>query len=83
MIAKYYPEFLTVTCLNWIPLLSTDQNKEIIINSLRFLVKEGRAKVSCFVLMSNHFHLIWQVMGTNKREDVQRDFLRYTAQQIL
>lgn len=83
MIAKYYPEFLTVTCLNWIPLLSTNQNKEIIIDSIRFLVKEGRVKISGFVLMSNHFHLIWQVMGANKREDVQRDFLRYTAQQIL
>ena len=83
MIAKYYPEFLTVTCLNWIPLLSARENKEIIINSLRFLVREGRVKVSSFVLMENHFHLIWQVMGEHKREDVQRDFLRFTAQQIL
>ena len=83
MIAKYYPEFLTVTCLNWIPLLADRDNKEIIVNSIRFLVKEGRVKVSSFVLMENHFHLIWQVMGEHKREDVQRDFLRYTAQQIL
>jgi len=83
MIAKYYPEFLTVTCLNWIPLLSARENKEIIINSLQFLIKEGSVKVSGFVLMENHFHLIWQVMGSHKREDVQRDFLRYTAEQIL
>ena len=83
MIAKYYPEFLTVTCLNWIPLLSARENKEIIISSLRFLVKEDSVKVSCFVLMENHFHLIWQVMGEHKKEDVQRDFLRFTAQQIL
>jgi putative transposase len=83
MVAKQFPEFITVTGLNWKPVLSIREHKEIIISSLRFLVKEGRVRVSCFVLMENHFHMIWQVMGDHKREDVQRDFLRFTAQQIL
>jgi len=83
MISKYHPEFITVTCLNWIPVLETKEHKNIILESLDFLVKNGRVKVSGFVLMDTHFHLIWQVMGDHKREDVQRDFLRFTAQQIL
>jgi REP element-mobilizing transposase RayT len=83
MISKYYPQFLTVTCLNWTPLLSIREHRDIVIESLRFLVKNGRVKVSAFVLMSTHFHLIWQVMGEHKRENVQRDFLKFTAQQIL
>ena len=33
--------------------------------------------------MSNHFHVIWQMLGDHKREDVQRDFLKYTGQHIL
>jgi REP element-mobilizing transposase RayT len=33
--------------------------------------------------MSNHFHLIWQMMGEHKKANVQRDFLKYTSQQIL
>ena len=33
--------------------------------------------------MSNHFHLMWQMLGDYKREDVQRNFLKYTSQQIL
>jgi putative transposase len=33
--------------------------------------------------MSNHFHLIWQTLSDHKPEDVQRDFLKYTGQQIL
>ena len=81
--SKYHPDFVTVTCLNWIPVLASREHKEIVINSLRFLVKEGRVRVSAFVLMDTHFHLIWQVMGEHKRENVQRDFLRFTAQQIL
>ncbi|MBL7872615.1 MAG: hypothetical protein JNM78_13445 [Cyclobacteriaceae bacterium] len=27
--------------------------------------------------------MIWQVIGDHKKEAVQRDFLRFTAQQIL
>jgi len=83
MISKYYPEFITITCLNWLPVLRPKDHKDIIIESLRFLVQAERVKVSCFVVMENHFHLIWQVMGDHTREDVQRDFLRFTAQQIL
>ncbi len=83
LLAKHYPEFLTVTCLNWKPILAANEHKDVVINSLCFLVKENRIRVSCFVIMQNHFHLIWQVMGDHQREDVQRDFLRYTAQQIL
>ena len=83
MLSKYHPEFITVTCLKWVPILEAQEHKDIVIESLRFLVKGGRVKVSCFVLMDTHFHLIWQVMGEHKREDVQRDFLRFTAQQIL
>jgi putative transposase len=32
--------------------------------------------------MPNHIHLIWKVNNNLKREDVQRDFMKYTAQQI-
>ncbi|HTD92751.1 MAG TPA: hypothetical protein VK644_03020 [Chitinophagaceae bacterium] len=32
--------------------------------------------------MSNHFHLIWQMNAGLQPEEVQRDFLKYTAQKI-
>jgi putative transposase len=81
--AKDYPEFITVTCLNWKPLMQEDKHKEVIISSLEFLTKEQRIMVYAFVIMNNHFHLIWQMVGDHKREDVQRDLLKYTGQQIL
>lgn len=73
--AKYYPEFMTATCLEWKPVLEDERHKDIIIDSLRFLTRETRATIYGFVLMQNHFHLIWQMMGIHEREDVQRDFL--------
>ena len=83
MIAKEYAEFITVTCLEWVHILKEDRFKDIVIDSLRFLSKEGRIRLYGFVIMSNLFHLIWQVLGDHKRNDVQRDFLKFTGQQIL
>jgi putative transposase len=81
--AKDHPDFITVTCLEWKPILQEDRFKEIIISSLSFLSKANRVTVYAFVIMDNHFHLIWQIMNEHTREAVQRDFLRYTSQQIL
>lgn len=68
--AKQHAEFLTVTCLEWKHVLADDRFKDIITSSLTFLTKSGRVSVYAFVIMSNHFHLIWQIMGDHKRDDV-------------
>ena len=77
-----YPQFLTVTNLEWKKLLKPDKYKDIIIDSLRFLVKEKRIILYAFVIMENHLHLIWQMQAGIKPADVQRDFLKFTAQKI-
>jgi len=82
-ILKSHPEFITVTCLNWKPILMEDRFKNIIIDSLSYLSGAKRVSVYAFVIMSNHFHLIWQMIGDHKKEDVQRDLLKFTGQQIL
>ena len=81
--SKEHAEFVTVTCLEWNHILKEDRFKDIVIDSLRFLSDENRIYVYGFVIMSNHFHLIWQMQGDHSRENVQRDFLKYTGQQIL
>ncbi len=83
MYAKEHAEFITVTCLEWKHILKEDRFKDIITASLSFLSNAKRISVYGFVIMSNHFHLIWQMIGDHKREEVQRDFLKYTGQQIL
>ena len=81
--ASEYPLFTTITCLEWKHLLTEDRFKDIIISSLEYLVKKQRVTICSFVIMNNHLHLVWQMVGDSRREDVQRDFLKYTAQQIL
>jgi len=79
---EYYPHFFTATVLEWKPLLKQDKYKALILESLAFLVKEGRIKLFGFTIMINHIHLVWHIQPAYKREDVQRDFLKFTAQQI-
>ena len=81
-IISEYPHFFTATNLEWKKLFSRDKYKNIIIESMRFLVKNKRVIIYGFVIMENHIHIIWQLQAGKKREDVQRDFLKYTAQQI-
>jgi putative transposase len=78
-----YIQFFTATILNWNKLLLDDKYKQIIIQSLSFLIKNGRIKLFGFVIMPNHIHLLWQIAKNLRREDVQRDFMKFTSHQML
>ena len=51
-----YLQFFTATNLWWKKLLQPDKYKQIIIDSLKFLVENKRVKVYGFVIMPNHIH---------------------------
>ena len=77
-----YPHYFTATNLEWKRLLTKEKYKAIIIESMRFLVTDKRVIIYGFVIMDNHIHIIWHLQPNRRREAVQRDFLKYTAQQI-
>ncbi len=74
--------FFTATIVDWVQVFHDNDNKMIVVNSLLFLTKENRVKILGFVIMPNHIHLIWQIINPHSKSSVQRDFLKYTAQQI-
>jgi len=80
---EHYPEFFTATILEWKFLLKPDKFKGIIVDSLSFLVKDGRTKIYGFVIMDNHIHIIWQPKADHTPEKIQHSFLKFTAQSIL
>ena len=51
-------QFFTATILEWKQLLKQDRYKDVIIDSLTFLVEEGRAVIYGFVIMPNNIHLL-------------------------
>ena len=79
MLKSYYTEFFTATILNWQKLLHDDNLKQIIVDSLQWLVKEKRCTVYAFVIMPNHMHLLWRIAEGLEREMVQGALLSFTA----
>lgn len=75
--------FYTATVLNWEQILQEKERKEIILNSLRYLVEEKAAKVYAYVIMPNHLHLLWNPLKNKKYQNLQLSFMRFTAQKLL
>src|SRR4028118_1089819 len=79
----HYAQFFTATNLNWLPVLSYDTCKQFVVDALKFRATKKQVTVYAFVIMPNHIHVIWQIHDRIKKEDFQRDFLKFTAKQIL
>lgn len=75
-------EFFTATCLNWQYLLKEKRHKEIVLESLQFLVKEERIWLYGYVIMPNHIHLLWRKQDAWIDKSIQQQFLKFTAQNI-
>jgi REP element-mobilizing transposase RayT len=78
----FWPQFYTATILEWKPLLKQNKYKDVVIESLRFLVTEKRIKLYAFVIMSNHIHLIWQPLAEFTPDDIQHSLMSFTAHKI-
>ena len=79
---EYWPQFYTATIYKWQRVLSEDKYKDIIIDSLKFMIKDKRVILYAFVIMNNHIHLIWQPMFGYSPSTIQFSFMKYTAQQL-
>ncbi len=62
--------------------MADNQYKDIIIESLQFLVAEKRIELNAFVIMHNHIHLMWQALNDFTPSAIQASFMKYTGQQI-
>ena len=75
--------FWTATIHKWIPLLDGTINKQIILESLKYLSERDLITVYGFVIMPNHIHLIWQQQNLNGKETPKGSFLKHTAHLFL
>ncbi len=80
---KHPVQFFTAVCYDWLRLLEDDSYKQIIIDALKFRISKGQINVGAYVIMPNHIHLIWWIQNGFELEDVQRDFLKFTAKSII
>ena len=79
----HHAQFITVTNLNWLPVLTNDYHKQILLEALEHRVLLQQVSIYALVIMPNHFHAIWQLHDGINRVAFQRDLLKFTARSIL
>ena len=77
-----WPQFYTASTRARLPLLSSDKYKNIITDSLHFMVHDRRIELNAFVVMDDHIHLIWQPLPGHSLSSIQLNFMKFTAQRI-
>ena len=77
------PHFLTLTLVEWVDLFTREKYRQIIIDSLKFSIREKGLVLHAYVIMSNHVHLIASVKSDNlDLSNIIRDLKRFTAREI-
>jgi putative transposase len=71
--------FYTASIYKWQHLLRPDSFKEIIIGSLRKLVRDEKIFLYGFVIMPNHIHLAWEMRQMNGKEMPHASFMKFTG----
>ena len=78
-----YIQFFTAVCTDWLNLLKADDCKNVLIRALQYRVKTKQVAIAGYVIMPNHFHIIWRIAAGTERAAFQRDFLKITAKEII
>ncbi|MFN5170908.1 MAG: transposase [Cyclobacteriaceae bacterium] len=81
--ARHHVQFFTAVCHGWLPLLASDESKLMLIRALRHRVERQQVKIGGYVIMPNHFHVIWRVSNDIVPSDFQRDLLKFTARELI
>ena len=76
----HHPHFMTATVNNWLPLFTRPQTVEILLDSWRFLQREGKLTLFGYVVMENHLHL---VAASPDLSATMRCFKSWTARRII
>ena len=74
--------FYTASIKEWKNLLQPDRYKDIVIHSLKYLVDKKKLAVYGFVIMPNHFHIIWELLAMNGKEKPHASFMKFTSHEF-
>jgi putative transposase len=72
--------FLTSTIVEWMPVFTSREYFEIVIDAFKFCRSHKNLKLYAYVILDNHFHLV--VSGSNLSAIIQ-SLKRHTSKQII
>lgn len=78
--AAYFVSFAVV---DWLDVFTRNEYKDILIDSLHYCQKEKGMEIYAWCIMTNHVHLIFRSIKSEKPELILGDFKRFTSKAIV
>lgn len=75
--------FITLTTVGWVDVFTRLNQKQVIIDALRFCQHQKGLEIYAYVLMHSHLHLVCKSVGTLTLAEIMRDFKKYTSKKII
>jgi putative transposase len=75
--------FITYAVTGWVDVFTRAEYKDLLLDNLRYCQKEKGLEVYAWCIMSNHIHMAVGTEGSNKIEDIIRDFKKFTSVVIM
>lgn len=75
--------FVSFAVIHWMDVFTRKKYNEIVLETLRFCIKNKGMKIYAWCIMTNHVHLVFSVTPPHKPELVLGDFKRYTSRNII
>ncbi len=75
--------FLTMTIVDWIDIFTREEQKLMIVDSLRYCQKEKGLVIYAWCLMPSHLHIICSVSSEIGMSGFLRDFKKFTSKKIV
>lgn len=77
------PYFITTSIIGWVDVFTRKNQKENIVDALKYCQEHKDLIIYSWCLMSNHLHMICQSNSEERAlSNIMRDFKRYTSKQI-
>ena len=74
--------FVTLTTVGWVDVFIRNDYKNILLENLKYCQQNEKVEIYCYVIMSNHIHMICRLQDKDLKELLGR-FKSYTSKQII
>ena len=75
--------FATSTVVDWIDVFTREDYKTILLDSFRYCQQNQGLQIHAWVLMTNHFHLVYSCINGNEPGMVLKNIKSFTALKII
>lgn len=75
--------YLTLTVVDWVDVFTRKENREIMVEALKYCIANKGLNLYAYCIMSNHIHLVVNCNEPHDLKDTIRDFKKHTAKENL